>query len=162
MDSRSRGRGTVTAGRGKVGEGRTAPGQRKAAASRRGTADAAALRFPGADRGIGRGRADAGGPVLALRPYMPRKRRRAYERAERLTRAAGLTSRPSWSAVLWGWIGVKAEVSGGNPDADVMESGSEELARACAVMLQETWYEWLADCRQSRTDGTRRRRTRVA
>lgn len=100
--------------------------------------------------------------IVALRTHIGRQRRRARTRATRITRAAGLTTRASWSAVLWGWISTRSEIGGGDPDAHVMEHGTDELARACAVMLQETWYEWLTNRRTSRGDGLDRRRTRVA
>jgi hypothetical protein len=122
------------------------------------------LRFPsgGVAGAADRCRSANSRTIVALRTHIGRQRGRARKRATRITRAAGLTTRASWSAVLWGWISTRCEIGGGDPDAHVMELGTDELARACAVMLQETWYEWLTNRRTSRGDGADRRRTRVA
>ncbi|KPK01301.1 MAG: hypothetical protein AMS20_13845 [Gemmatimonas sp. SG8_28] len=122
----------------------------------------APLRFPSGGGAADRRRSASSRSIVALRTHIGRQRRRARQRAMRITRAAGLTTRASWSAVLWGWVSTRSEIGGGDPDAHVMELGTDELARACAVMLQETWYEWLTDRRASRGDGVDRRRTRVA
>jgi hypothetical protein len=124
----------------------------------------APLRFPtgGVAGAADRRGAASSRSIIALRTHIGRQRRRARKRATRITRAAGLTTRASWSAVLWGWISTRSEIGGGDPDAHVMELGTDELARACAVMLQETWYEWLTNRRAARGDGVDRRRTRVA
>jgi hypothetical protein len=164
MESSSRIRGTIAPEQEPCDCGRSSHRDGSGTATDRGAPNRTPLRFPsgGVAAAAHRHRSTSSRSVVALRTRIGRQRRRARERAKRITNAAGLTTRASWSAVLWGWISTRSEIGGGDPDAHVMELGTDELARACAVMLQETWYEWLTDRRTSRGDGAGRRRTRVA